>query len=207
MRQDRIKWNAKYQKGDEAAEPSSIVKQFFSLASGKKALDIAAGNGRNAIYLAEHGFDVDAVDISPGALDVARINIERHELEGRVEPILSDLFDGLKGRRYDLIVSNPPYVSMDEMAGLPIEYHQEPVLGLAAGEEGLDIVEIILQQAPEFLEPGGILVIEVGNSAEALVERYPRVPFLWIEFERGGHGVFLLTAEQLIEYQTDFEQG
>jgi ribosomal protein L3 glutamine methyltransferase len=147
------------------------------------------------------------VDISPQALEVAATNIERHDLEGRVEPIQSDLFAGLRGRRYDLIVSNPPYVSLDEMSGLPDEYHQEPALGLEAGEDGLDIVSRILRQAADFLEPGGILVIEVGSSAEALMERYPEVPFLWLDFERGGDGVFLLTADQLAEYQTDFDEG
>lgn len=150
---------------------------------------------------------VDLVDLSPDALEVASRNVERHHLEDRVRPILSDLFEGLDGEPYDLIVSNPPYVSRAEMNVLPDEYLHEPALALVAGEDGLDVVARILAQSADYLRPGGIIVVEVGSSAEALLARYPGVPFLWLDFERGGDGVFLLTAEQLDEYRELFEEA
>jgi ribosomal protein L3 glutamine methyltransferase len=171
-----------------------------------RVLDLCTGSGCIAIGCAHFFSDasVDAVDVSHRALDVARINIERHKLTERVEPILSDLFNGLKGRRYDLIVSNPPYVSLEEYSDLPVEYHREPILGLEAGPDGLDLVSRILAQGVDYLEPGGVLVVEVGSSAEALIARYPDVPFMWLDFERGGDGVFLLTAEELNEHRQLF---
>ncbi|MEN8176779.1 MAG: 50S ribosomal protein L3 N(5)-glutamine methyltransferase [Pseudomonadota bacterium] len=170
-------------------------------------LDLCTGSGCIAVACAFAFPDarVDGVDVSRAALEVARRNRRRHHLEDHVQLIESDLFADLEGRRYDLIVSNPPYVAKAEMQGLPAEYGWEPVLGLAAGEEGLDLVVRILRDAGRFLSPGGIIVIEVGAAAEVLVNRYPQVPFLWLDFERGGEGVFLLTADQLDEYQHLFD--
>ena len=170
-------------------------------------LDLCTGSGCIAIACA-HAFPeatVDATDISPSALEVARVNVERYGLEERVNLVHANVFDGLEGGMYDLIVSNPPYVSSEEMDELADEYRHEPALGLEAGDEGLDIVLRILRDGGRRLRPGGILVVEVGNSAKALTERFPRVPFLWLEFAHGGEGVFLLTAEQLDEFQADFE--
>lgn len=165
-----------------------------------RVLDLCAGSGCIGIAAAAYLPDaqVDLVDVSPGALAVAAANVARHDLADRVRVVESDLFAALAGQRYDLIVSNPPYVAAEELAALPAEYRAEPSLGLAGGDDGLDLVREILRQAPAHLAPDGVLIVEVGSSADTLVEQFPDVPFTWLEFARGGDGVFLLTREQLL---------
>ncbi len=162
-------------------------------------LDLCTGSGCIAIACAKTFPDakVDASDISDHALAVAKINTLRHHVEDQVHLYQADLFEGLPAKKYDLIISNPPYVNEEEMAELPEEYHHEPALGLAAGKEGLDIALKILAKARDYLSPQGILIVEVGNSEIALAEKMQDLPFTWLEFERGGGGVFLLTANQL----------
>ena len=170
--------------------------------SVERVLDIGTGSGCIAIACAAAfpEADIDAADISPDALSVAKINVTNYDLENRVNLVQSDVFSGLEGQRYDLIVSNPPYVDAYEIENMPVEYQHEPQIGLASGDDGLDCTKVILAQAADHLTDQGILVVEVGASAPALMEQYPDVPFLWLEFERGGDGVFLLTAEQLREH-------
>lgn len=177
------------------------VSQILDMCTGSGCIGIASA-------MAFPDADVDLVDISPDAIEVANINIKRHHLQGRVSAIASDLFAGLpKGegaKKYDLIVTNPPYVDADDLNTMPGEYHHEPPLGLGSGEDGLNCIREILRDAPDYLTEYGVLVAEVGNSYEALNDAFPDVPFLWVELENGGHGVFVLTAGQLLQYRDQF---
>lgn len=166
-------------------------------------LDLGTGSGCIAIAcaVALPQAKIDAVDVSRDALDVAKMNVQQHHCADRVELIQSDGFEKLQGRRYQLIISNPPYVDALDFANLPDEYRHEPALALASGEEGLDFIHTLLVQAPEYLHENGLLIVEVGNSKSALVRHYPHLPFVWLEFEHGEAEVFLLTREQLIHVQ------
>ena len=168
----------------------------------ESVLDLCTGGGCIAIAtaLALPEADVDAVDISDDALAVATINVEKHGLEGQVNLIKSDLLTELKGKEYDLIVTNPPYVDAEEMSLLPNEFRHEPALGLASGNDGLDAIRIILKNAADHLTDDGVLIAEVGASDLALEEAFPDVPFFWFEFEHGGSGVFMLSKDQLDQY-------
>jgi ribosomal protein L3 glutamine methyltransferase len=172
----------------------------------RRVLDLCTGSGCIAIAAA-FAFpqaQVDGADISAEALAVAHINVERHGLGARVQLVQSDLYQGLAGRRYDLILTNPPYVDVADMATLPAEYQHEPVLALASGPLGLDAIVHILAQAPAHLNPDGALIAEVGNSHVALAKRFPEVPFVWLTSASGDESVFLLTAEELGRHSACF---
>lgn len=164
------------------------------------ALDLCTGSGTLAIQMAEHypAAQIDAVDISLDALEVASINVEDYGLENRIELIHTDLFAGLDDKKYDLIVSNPPYVDAQSVADLPEEYLHEPELALGSGEDGLDATREILLRAAKHLNPKGVLLVEIGHNREVLERAYPELPFMWLETSGGDGFVFLLTREQLL---------
>ncbi len=162
-------------------------------------LDLCTGSGCLAILsaLAFPDAEVDAIDLSDAALAVARQNVQEYALTERVRLIQSNVLDALKTERYDIILSNPPYVDAQDIKAMPAEFHHEPLMALAAGADGLDIVRQILQKAKAHLKPQGLLIVEVGNSQPALEAAFPDLPFVWVDFERGGDGVFVLKAEDL----------
>ncbi|MGI2179752.1 50S ribosomal protein L3 N(5)-glutamine methyltransferase [Shewanella frigidimarina] len=172
-----------------------------------RVMDLCTGSACIAIACA-YAFEdaeVDALDISEDALEVAQINIESLGVLDRVFPMQSDLFSAIpKGQHYDLIVSNPPYVDAQDIGDMPEEYHHEPAIGLASGNDGLDLTKRILANAADYLTETGLLVVEVGNSMVHLIEQYPDMPFTWVDFEFGGDGVFVLTRDQLVENESLF---
>lgn len=171
-----------------------------------RILDMCTGSGCIAIACAAEFPDaeVDAVDISTDALTVAEQNIYAHALEQRVIPIRSDVFRDLPQDKYDLIVTNPPYVDAEDIADMPDEYHHEPAIGLASGMDGLKLTKRILAGAPDYLAEDGVLICEVGNSMVHLEAQYPEIPFTWLEFEHGGLGVFMLTRQQIVDHYHHF---
>ncbi|PSV48677.1 50S ribosomal protein L3 N(5)-glutamine methyltransferase [Photobacterium indicum] len=171
-----------------------------------RIMDLCTGSGCIGIACA-HAFpdaEVDLVDISIDALAVAEQNIHDHGLEQQVIPLRSDLLRDVPKDKYDLIVTNPPYVDQEDMDNLPEEFRHEPELGLAAGTDGLKLVRRILANAPDYLKDDGILICEVGNSMVHMEQQYPNIPFTWIEFANGGHGVFMMTRQQLLDCKDEF---
>lgn len=171
-----------------------------------RILDLCTGSGCIGIACAYEFLEAEVVlaDLSFEALEVANHNIERHGLEERVYCVQGDGFAGLPGQRFDLIVANPPYVDAEDFADMPAEYRHEPAMGLACGSDGLDLVRRMLAEAADHLTERGLLIVEVGNSQVHVEALYPEVEFTWLEFERGGHGVFLLAAKQCREHQELF---
>jgi ribosomal protein L3 glutamine methyltransferase len=167
-----------------------------------RALDLCTGSGCIGIAMASYNADwlVDLIDISDDALALARENIVYQNVSDRARAIASDLFAGVREERYDLIVSNPPYVTEDEFDALPAEYAHEPKLGLTAGNDGLDFALRILVEAPDLLTEDGVLIVEVGESERALVELLPEVPFSWVEFDVGQMGIFVIDRRDLVDH-------
>lgn len=179
-------------------------------AAPTRILDMCTGCGcigiATALWLSEScpQLQVDISDISTQALAVANENIARYALADTVTAIHSDVFSGMAGKQYDLIVTNPPYVDAGDLATMPAEYQAEPAIALGSGDDGLDITRRLLREAAHYLSPEGIMIVEVGNSWENLEAAFPTVPFFWLAFESGGHGVFLIRRDELIQYQAEF---
>jgi ribosomal protein L3 glutamine methyltransferase len=180
--------------GDEAP----LIEDASNVAS---VLDLCTGSGCLAIIAAGifPGAEVDAADLSADALEVARINVDEHDLSDRVTLLEGDLFEAVEGRTYDLIISNPPYVAGGEVQAFPPEYGHEPVMAHLGGEDGLDLVRRILAEAADHLNPGGGLLCEIGTGRERLVDDYPQLDFLWLDTEESEGEVFWITREQLLE--------
>ncbi|AOY01633.1 50S ribosomal protein L3 N(5)-glutamine methyltransferase [Jeongeupia sp. USM3] len=166
-----------------------------------RALDLCTGSGCLAIVLADAFPDaqVDAVDLSPDALDVAELNVADYHLGDRIDLLDGDLFGPVTGEVYDLIISNPPYVDAHSMDELPDEYRHEPEMALGSGDDGLDITRKIIDNASAFLNPRGVLVVEIGHNRDVLEAAYPQLPFVWLDTASGDGFVFLLTREMLAD--------
>ena len=180
--------------------PDGLAPYVVERSAIKSALDLCTGSGCLAVLLA-HAFedaDVDAVDISADALAVAQRNVSDYGLAGRINLIRSDLFDNLPSKSYDLIISNPPYVTAVAMEELPREYLHEPRLALAGGDDGLDAVRTILRKAPQFMEREGLLVVEIGHDHAAAEAAFPRMPFVWLTTPSSDNSVFLLRREDIV---------
>ena len=169
-------------------------------AAVRSALDLCTGSGCLAVLLA-HAYpeaDIDAVDVSADALAVAQRNVSDYGLAGRINLIRSDLFDNVPAKSYDLVISNPPYVTTVAMEELPPEYRHEPALALAGGDDGLDAVHTILRKAPQFMERDGLLVVEIGHNRTAVEAAYPRMPFVWLATASSEGAVFLLRRDEIV---------
>lgn len=189
------------------AEPIAYEFQPWLQDYPARILDLCTGSGCIGIACADQFVDAEVVlsDISADAIAVANRNIERHHLQDQVRAVESDLFENLQGEVFDLIVSNPPYVNAEDLAAMPDEFQAEPDIALGSGDDGLDFTRRLLREARSHLSDNGLLVVEVGNSWPSLEAAYPNVPFTWLEFESGGHGVFMLTAQQLDEFSMDLQ--
>jgi ribosomal protein L3 glutamine methyltransferase len=189
-----------------------IREQFSPWVNSEKVhhvLDLCTGSACIAIACAYAFPDayIDAVELSTDALEVAKINLAKHKLEEQLTLYQSDLFSALPVRKYDLIVSNPPYVAISEWEQLADEFHAEPKMGFTGGESGLDLVIKILVDAATYLTDQGVLIIEVGSSAETLQNQFSNIPFYWLDFAQGGDGVFLLTAAQVVTFNEQFKKA
>ena len=182
-------------------EPLTPWIEFPELVNN--ALDLCTGSGCLAIQMAYHypAAHIDAVDLSLDALEVAAINVERYDLDERIQLIHTDLFEGIE-QTYDLIISNPPYVDAESVEALPEEYLHEPEMALGSGNDGLDATRDILLQAAKYLNPRGVLLVEIGHNRDVLEAAYPELPFMWMETSGGDGFVFLLTREQLLGEQS-----
>ena len=180
--------------GDEAP----LIEDAANVGS---VLDLCTGSGCLAILAAGifPEAEIDAADLSRDALEVARINVEEHEVGERVNLLQGDLFEAVEGRSYDLIITNPPYVARGEVEAFPPEYGQEPVMAHIGGDDGLDLVRRILEEAADHLNPGGGLLCEIGTGRDLLVAEYPHLDFLWLDSEESEGEVFWITREQLLE--------
>jgi ribosomal protein L3 glutamine methyltransferase len=179
--------------------PDGIAPYVGDAANVRSALDLCTGSGCLAVLMA-HAYpaaDIDAVDLSADALSVAQRNVLEYGLADRINLLRSDLFANLRNKRYDVIISNPPYVTANAMAALPAEYLHEPNVALAGGEDGLDAVRSILEETPHHLNPSGTLVVEVGSGREAVEATFPRLPFVWLATQSAEDAVFLLKREDL----------
>ena len=188
---------------------AQLIEQHFEPWVGHqpvtRILDMCTGSGCIGIAcaLAFEEANVDLVDLSPDAIEVAKTNIAKLDVADRVQAIESDLFSNVSGR-YDLIVSNPPYVDAVDLANMPAEYHKEPALALGSGDDGLDLTRRMLREANDYLTEQGVLVVEVGNSDVHLANAFPQVPFMWVDLPEGGNGVFVIDAATLAEFRNEF---